>query len=1035
MRPRLTRLLLRYRASPSQSPLRALLVMVLLLTVALSAWGVFIAHQVRVRGIPRDFPAPVNDANVFPLGVNVALDRYSEPELEAVLSRIDEAGFVWVRQTFAWSQVGDQGGSGRLDWSLSDAVIEGLRQYPRLRLIAVLEDDPPVPPEDPDTFAAFAGAFAARYGDVVDHYQIWDEPNLADHWGGGPVNPSAYADLLARTARAIEATDPYARILLAGLAPTSETGPQNLNEVRYLQRLYQAGAARAFDIVAAKPYGFDTGPHDRRVDASVLNVSRVLLLREVMVRNGDGNKAIWATQWGWNALPNDWDGAPSVWGLTDEHTQAARSVATLERAREEWPWMGGMIIENLQPEVSPSTASRRDLENPRWGFSLLAPDGTTRPVYNALGDWVQSLPSAAGVGGYAADNRWATYQGAWRVGPVGAAVGSRDAPDDAGASELSPGGSRATFRFDGTRVALTVRRGPYRAFLYVTVDGKPASALPRDEQGQAYIVLYDKESRLETVPLAKGLEPGPHTVELVAEGGEDQWSLIDWRVGAARVGDGTIWKLGVLVVAAVVLTVVAAGEIRSVRWSHLAAIFLDLPSRAQTGWTVVLTAAFWATAASSWGRPTSYETVTVASLIASLLLLPVLAFLFALRLDLGLGLVALTAPFYLVPETMLYWALSVPEILVLLCVVATGARRIAESRGVCLPWRPRWTDSQAVKRPKPERSALDGAVLVWILAAVLSSLAAEDHLAALFELRSVFLIPGLYYALLRLVPMEVATRRRIVDCFLIGGFGVALVGLGQFALGRNLVPAEGGLPRLQSVYHSPNSVGLYLGRVWPFLLVGSGLGRDRGRRLLFALALAVVTLALVLSFSRGALLLALPASIIVIGWRAGGRYRWLALGLVGLGTVALIPLLRLPRFAALFDLGRGTTFFRLKLWRSSVTMIREHPLSGVGPGNFLHAYRTRYVLPAGWEEFDLEHAHNLLLDHWTRLGLLGVAAGLAVQLGFWRVLNRRRRDVLALGLAGSMGALLAHGFVDNAVFFPDLALAFFLLLAMAQEEA
>ena len=45
----------------------------------------------------------------------------------------------------------------------------------------------------------------------------------------------------------------------------------------------------------------------------------------------------------------------------------------------------------------------------------------------------------------------------------------------------------------------------------------------------------------------------------------------------------------------------------------------------------------------------------------------------------------------------------------------------------------------------------------------------------------------------------------------------------------------------------------------------------------------------------------------------------------------------------------------------------------------------------------------------------------------------RGEDVaLALGLMGSMVAMLAHGLVDNTLFFPDLALVFFLTLALAQ---
>jgi hypothetical protein len=41
---------------------------------------------------------------------------------------------------------------------------------------------------------------------------------------------------------------------------------------------------------------------------------------------------------------------------------------------------------------------------------------------------------------------------------------------------------------------------------------------------------------------------------------------------------------------------------------------------------------------------------------------------------------------------------------------------------------------------------------------------------------------------------------------------------------------------------------------------------------------------------------------------------------------------------------------------------------------------------------------------------------------------------MVVGLVGSMAALLGHGLVDNAVFFPDLALAFFLTLAMVAAD-
>ncbi len=1046
--------------------LRPLLWLALLLVVGLTAQSVVVAHQTRTRGLPGGFPAPVAEADVPILGVNVALEQYDDKELDAALDHIAEGGFVWVRQSFYWSQIELEPGGilslsqDRFDWTIPDRIITALTRYPQLQLVAVLDDSSPVPPIASDCFAAFAHEFAARYTAQVDYYQVWDEPNLADHWGGGPVSPPAYADLLARTARAIRAADPGGRILLAGLAPTVETGPQNLSDVRYLGQLYQAGAAPYFDVVAGKPYGFDTGPDDRRADEAVLNFSRLLLLREVMVEHGDAGKPVWASHWGWNALPGPsagsgqaWTGAPSLWGQTDEAAQAARTVAALGRARAEWPWAGALILEHFQPSVPPS--------DPRWGFALLSPDGTPRPVYDAVAAWAAALPDAAPVGGYPARNRWATYEGDWCVGPLSADVGSS--------------GDRATFRFEGAAVALTVRRRPYRAFLYVTVDGAPANGLPRDETGRAYVVLYDSEPAVVTVPLATGLSLGPHTVEVVAEGGQGQWALVDWRVGPELVRDGYGWKVAGLAVVGLLLAVLLVRDARRVDWAALGRVFLGWPEWAQVALIVGLTTLLWATAALGWGRdlsatsytllptlysllPIPYSLLPTPCFILSLLTLPALAALFALRPDLGLALVAFTAPFYLHPGNMFYRALSLPEVLVVLCGVGvvvrsrqvdkeTSKQGDEGTRGRKQEARGRRTGEQGSEKAQGTAvlTPLDRAVVLLVLAAVVASLFAADKMAVLFELRTVFLFPALYYALLRLAHLDGRSRWRLVDGFVLGAVGVALIGLVQYALGRNLVVAEGGLPRLQSVYFSPNNVGLYLGRVWPLLLAVTALPssaacstaaqrEQKHRRALYGLALLPVTLALVLSFSRGALLLGMPAALLVMGWWAGGRYRWATLALVVAGALALIPLLRLPRFGSLLDLQQGGTFFRLELWRSSLALVREHPWFGVGPGNFLDVYRTRYVLPSAWQEFNLEHPHNVYLDHWTRLGLLGLLAGAAAQIAFWRKVRQRpRRDALALGLAGGMAALLAHGLVDNTLFFPDLALTFFLMLWLAQQ--
>jgi O-antigen ligase len=101
----------------------------------------------------------------------------------------------------------------------------------------------------------------------------------------------------------------------------------------------------------------------------------------------------------------------------------------------------------------------------------------------------------------------------------------------------------------------------------------------------------------------------------------------------------------------------------------------------------------------------------------------------------------------------------------------------------------------------------------------------------------------------------------------------------------------------------------------------------------------------------------------------------------------------------------------------------------------LYQYRTRYILPEAWQEPNLSHPHNLLLDFGLRLGLGGIAILLWLQVAFWRAawrLYRTRPEPLVLGLMGSMAIFVSHGLVDNSYFLVDLAFTFFLTVGLVQ---
>jgi len=338
---------------------------------------------------------------------------------------------------------------------------------------------------------------------------------------------------------------------------------------------------------------------------------------------------------------------------------------------------------------------------------------------------------------------------------------------------------------------------------------------------------------------------------------------------------------------------------------------------------------------------------------------------------------------------------------------------------------------------------LDYAVIAWLLLGALSLFWAEHTKEAITELRVMMVEPVLFYLLIRAVARDRRALLRMTDALLVAGFLVAVIGLYQFARGEAVITAEEGARRLASVYGSPNNVGLFLGRGIPFLLAFAILPLNKKRRILAGIFLVVFLTAAVLSQSAGALLLGLPISIAVVLILALGKRGMIAVaGLAVIGAAAFLLALRSARFARILNFTEGTSFFRLRVWQSAAQMILDHPITGLGLDQFLYAYRGRYILPDAWQEPNLSHPHNIILDFWVRLGILGLIVFFWIQAIFWRqsirlyraVRNSATREPLTLalviGMIGSMVNLLAHGLVDNSIYVNDLVYVFMLLLGL-----
>ncbi|MCB0127610.1 MAG: hypothetical protein KDE58_35345, partial [Caldilineaceae bacterium] len=401
-----------------------------LLRIALSLVVAFLAVTLLAYHLPTPhspIPDPLspiaNPQSSLPfLGINTALEQYNPTQRQAALARLRATGFGWVRQRLDWATL--EPTPGNYAWATSDALVQDILAADLVPVIVLdgspawaraPQDRPPTdnpfaPPAAFQDFARVAAAVASRYRDQLTFYQIWDEPNIAPHWGNRLIEPVAYAQLLRVTATAIRNADPDATILSAALAPTRDRGHTAIDEIAYLQRLYAAGAAPYFDVLAIQPFGFGTAPTDPRIGVDHLNFGRAHLIRQTMVASGDGATPIWAVRYGWNRQ------LASPWATVPERDQIHFAVEALTLARREWPWLTAMAWVIDQPKAPPT--------DPSWGFALSA------PLTDAFRAWVAQeepakAPSTAMAGVVSGDGRNGALYGLllllalWRMVAIG----------------------------------------------------------------------------------------------------------------------------------------------------------------------------------------------------------------------------------------------------------------------------------------------------------------------------------------------------------------------------------------------------------------------------------------------------------------------------------------------------------------------------------------------------------------------------------------------------------------------------------------
>ncbi len=311
----------------------------------------------------------------------------------------------WVKQQVEWAEFEYAPGQysdemvSALDAFVHDAFQRGLNvmlsiaKAPDWARTTTEADGPPV---DYAAYNNFVKFIVLRYKYMLSAIEIWNEPNLRREWTGAPISGTEYVRLLAGAYDTIKREYPEGNVTVisAGLAPTGiNDGISAVSDRVFFRQMYQAGVQNYADAIGIHPYSWGNPPWTRccgdwggapthNDDPTFYFLNTIEDYRAIQQEFGDDTRPLWATEFGWGTMdgldlpiPED---AP-FFAYVNQGQQAEYIVAAYRMAQE-WPFMGPMVLWNL------NIATLQGFDTNQGGYSILRGNLQPRQAYTTLRD-------------------------------------------------------------------------------------------------------------------------------------------------------------------------------------------------------------------------------------------------------------------------------------------------------------------------------------------------------------------------------------------------------------------------------------------------------------------------------------------------------------------------------------------------------------------------------------------------------------------------------------------------------------------------
>lgn len=342
------------------------------------------------------------------------------------------------------------------------------------------------------------------------------------------------------------------------------------------------------------------------------------------------------------------------------------------------------------------------------------------------------------------------------------------------------------------------------------------------------------------------------------------------------------------------------------------------------------------------------------------------------------------------------------------------------------------------KRCDFKSTPFDMVIAVLVVLSAISVLSSPDRG---FSFYNYYNLMGRYVLIYYLVVNNITSApqiKRIIWVMLTSALLVTLYGFYQYLFGINISANEWvdgeQFPDLKMrVFSTLENPNLLAGFLVTMMAIGASMGLKSttmsGKILLFSLV-ALFGVCLVLTYSRGAWL-SLLAVIGVYGLLCNRKIFWLLI---------LVPIALffghdavLERIMSIMNPTDTSSTLRVALWESTIAMIEDKPLLGIGWGSYWLVY-PEYDFFLNNPNVKIFHAHNMYLNIAAEIGIPGLLAFLAIMYGHVRLALLVLRNSfecwssgLMLGIIAAIAGVIINGLTDYVLFNIQLSMLYWLL--------